>query len=314
MNISGKLHKTALNLSLNVFNYLINKEPKKNILLFSDPRGGSTWLTEIIRTIPNSAAIYEPLHIQHSKALQDLNFGWRQFIPEDEDWPEALHYFTNLFRGKSLNWHSFSSTDYKTMWEADILIFKFCRANRLIPWITKNFNFEKKPIYMLRHPFSIAASRMKHSGWDHQFNWIKIFGERYKESYQEHESFLKSLTRPEEAYVAEWCISNSIPLTNPCKNTDWITIYYEDLVLQPIKVLKMLESSWDMNLIQKNTYDKLNNASPTTLDGSPLTGNEQLEQWKRFFSEKQTAKMHSILEYFKMDIYYSNEILPLQMS
>ena len=43
-------------------------EVKDSIFIFSEPRGGSTWLMEIISHIPNSATIFEPFH-SHYGAL-----------------------------------------------------------------------------------------------------------------------------------------------------------------------------------------------------------------------------------------------------
>ena len=68
-------------------------DPLNAISLFCDPRGGSTWLAETLNTIAYSTIIDEPLHLKNMKSLQKMDFSWRQYIPEDADWPEATSFF-----------------------------------------------------------------------------------------------------------------------------------------------------------------------------------------------------------------------------
>jgi len=67
------------------------------ILLFSDPRGGSTWLTEILMKAINPAVIWEPLSPGINSEFKKLGFPPRQFIPEEDEWPEAKEAFQELF-------------------------------------------------------------------------------------------------------------------------------------------------------------------------------------------------------------------------
>ncbi len=50
--------------------------PDNNHYVFADPRGGSTWLTEIIQEITQEPVMWEPLHINKKNSpFKKLNFG-----------------------------------------------------------------------------------------------------------------------------------------------------------------------------------------------------------------------------------------------
>jgi hypothetical protein len=132
-------------------------KPEDQILIFSDPRGGSTWLAEMINTIPNSAILWEPLHLKYMTDFKKLGFSWRQFIPEKEEWNEAKKAFDKVLSGKVLNEWTLLKTDIETYKEADKLIVKICRGNALLPWIVNQYNFKYKPIYLIRNPFAVVS-------------------------------------------------------------------------------------------------------------------------------------------------------------
>lgn len=68
-----------------------------NHYIFSSPRGGSTWLMEVIQQITKEPVIFEPLFIGIKKhPLNKINFGWRQYIPEDAIWEEAKIIFDSI--------------------------------------------------------------------------------------------------------------------------------------------------------------------------------------------------------------------------
>ena len=101
---------------ISLFSKFRKNRAEDQILIFSDPRGGSTWLTEIIKSIPNTAIIWEPLHLKYIHQLRELNFGWRQYIPEEVDWPQAKLLFTKIIEGKVLWYFYFFATNLITFY------------------------------------------------------------------------------------------------------------------------------------------------------------------------------------------------------
>lgn len=285
-------------------------KPLQNFLIFSDPRGGSTWLSELIQKITNTAIIWEPLAINKVNTFNQLNFGWRQYIPEGENWQEAKEAFEKVFKGQVLNCWTTYATNSKELIEANQLLVKFCRGNALLPWLTNQFNFKYKPIYLIRHPFAVVSSQLKQGGWDCSFQGFQIPKTPYNEIYSKHSEYLKSLRHKEEALTATWCITNQIPLQNKRNNQCWLTLNYEELLLNPKKSLERILDEWEIDYnLEKLDFIK---ASKTTIKGSPIKGISQLEFWKHSLNKEQIARMNDVLNYFQINA-YSIDTYPIKV-
>jgi hypothetical protein len=301
-------------LKINIITFISNYRnfnPNDQFLIFSDPRGGSTWLSEIINTIPNTAIIWEPLHLGYAEQLKDLGFGWRQYIPETVNWPEVNSFFEQVFSGKILNKWTMSNTDIIDYVYAKYFIIKICRGNMMLPWITRYFNFTYRPIHLIRHPFAVVNSQLKQGGWNQPFKKYKIQEIKYNDCFEVHKDFLESLTSREEVLTAVWCITNNVPLNHPENNNRWITIYYEDLVIDPEKEINRIFDIWGIPIpidVDKS-YRKI---SRTTLGEINMVNPEiQLARWKKELTEVQIEKMQMVLEYFKYKIYSYKDLTPV---
>lgn len=100
------------------------------------------------------------MRIVGATLFRDLGFSWRQRIDEGTQWDEARAAFERTFRGRTLNLWSCTS-DLGDYLRAERLVVKLCRANGALPWLTEAFDFRYAPIYLVRHPFAVAASQVK---------------------------------------------------------------------------------------------------------------------------------------------------------
>jgi len=287
-------------------------EPSETILLFSDPRGGSTWLSEVLLKATNSAVVWEPLHPRIKSEFRKLDLGAssRRYIPEDVSWPEAKKAFQLLFSGKLLYSNSFFLSKPWKFIIAKRLLVKICRGNGMIPYITKNFNFSLKPIYLVRHPFAVVASQLRHGSWDKIPDRFELPKSPFPEFYFQHKEFLKSLNSREEVLTAVWCLINSVPLNHARNNKDWITIHYENLLLNPEIEMKRIFNIWGMDYpdnIKKNIAILSKTAKPNQFEENKIN---QLEKWKDFFSEDQLFRMGLIMDYFKISVYSRFKVVP----
>lgn len=287
--------------------------PAGNILIFSSPRSGSTWLAELINTLPNSVILWEPLHLRKVKEFRELGFDWRQHIPEDEQWKEAEEVFRELLKGKLLNsW--MSSKDFPLKFcRADRMIIKFVRANGMLPWLTKTFEFEKEPVFLLRHPFAVVASQMKEGSWDNKSEGFQVPGMPFNSIFREHAPFLSTLKSKEEGIVANWCINNKIVLTNKRNGKDWIVLHYENLLLKPEEELQRIFNRWNLPM-PEGILNNITKASSTTQEPTFQKDLEaQLSKWQVFFKDEQIEQLQKVLDYFEIDT-YSKNILPQSVS
>lgn len=283
--------------------------PIDQLLIFSDPRGGSTWITELLKTINNTAIIWEPLNISEVESVQKLGFGWRQYIPEDVNWIDAKKMFDQILSGRILNEWTLLKTTTQEFFKAEKLIVKICRGNMLLPWLVNQYSFKYKPIYLVRHPFAVVCSQLRQGGWNSTFSRFQIPKIPYNEVYREHYKFMSSLETKEELLTAMWCLTNKIPLESKVK-LKYLTIHYEDLVQSPQQTVKTIFSSWAMP-IPEGIDLKYRQASSTTVSGSDVTQvKKQLELWRHRFDGTQIRKMSKVLKYFEIKVYNENSVIP----
>lgn len=308
MRIPGlnRLKRTIKQTQLNQLAPKMDMQVEEAFSLFSDPRGGSTWLTELLLAeLKGVEVIWEPLNITEVEGFQKLDFSWRQYIPHDQEWTAAKSVFEKVFKGQILNnWTTYMTTP-KALKTAEGLFVKFCRGNALLPWLVNQFDFKYQPIYMIRHPFAVVASQLKQGGWNYDYGGFQIPEGPFSEHTAKHKGFLESLASKEEALTATWCLTNQVPLTHPNNNQSWITLSYEEMVLEPLVCLKRIFDRWEMsaNIDFKHLEQKVNKPSSTTVKGSAISGNTQIEQWTKRLSEEQVQKMSRVLEYFDVEVY-----------
>jgi len=145
-----------------------NKNLESTVLISGTPRGGTTWLMEILETLPEYKSIFEPLHNgwfpESSKfTLPSDNIPLRPYHPTESVYPELEHYLGRVLKGDVVSLvphYTLTLNDvYRRLFAKKILV-KFVRANRLLPWITRNFNVKK--IYLIiRHPCATISSQIQ---------------------------------------------------------------------------------------------------------------------------------------------------------
>jgi len=191
---------------------------------------------------------------------------------------------------------------------------KICRGNAMLPWITKNFHFKYKPVYMVRHPFAVVASQLRHGSWDHFPNRFEVPRCPFSDFYSLHESFLKTLNSREEVLTALWCLTNSVPMSHSGNNHDWVTIYYEHLLINPEKELNRIFEIWDIEFpdsIKRNIDVQSKTTRPDQFEEDKM---KQLKKWKVYFSVEQLNSMYLVIDYFKIHKYNYESYLPIDFN
>jgi hypothetical protein len=181
----------------------------------------------------------------------------------------------------------------------------------LLPWITHQIDFNYSPVYLVRHPFAVVVSQMKQGGWNFPFRKFEVPDVPFNEIYKEHEMFLTSLDTKEEILTASWCLTNQIPLNHEMNNRNWITLYYEELVNNPLREITKIFQRWQMDIPQGIEL-AFRRKSSTSLDTGQVDNPEiQLSGWKSELSTEQLRKMSRVLDYFNIRLYNADDILPI---
>ena len=281
------------------FNWKIELIPEQNILFFGDPRGGTTWMGETLSNLFQLPILWEPMLPRKDSRFVKHQFAPRQFLPDDLQDASIKSSFEDLFSGKHIDHWEIQHTTASDLAKAKAAIIKFTRGNMLLPYLTANFHFEKKPIYMLRNPFAVVASQLKHAGWKDAKPFFEIPKSPHNQVYLAHEDFLKKLNTLEEVQMAKWALTNQQVVSHPRHDKDWVYITYEETLLQPEKTLTKILNRWGSKDVQLSTID-FDKKSRTSADNIIKTKEEQLNHWQKSFSSQQMNKMKNVLDYFEM--------------
>lgn len=285
---------------------------RDNIYLFTDPRSGSTWVMEMLSSLPKTATLWEPFHPDNGSFDNLFKLGWRPYVPFDTEWSELKVELDNVFSNRKFTDWTISRSSLKQYQEADKLIVKSVRANALLPWIVSNFNFNIKPIYMLRHPIAQSLSHIKRFSnvkdphAEQEFDFSK---EQVSEYFKEHTEFLKTLRTQLECRVAIWCITNYRTI-NSSLSSKWNTVHYENILISPEEEMKKILSELGSEPIDLETVlSKPSYTSSKSLKNDPK---EQVEKWMHELSKDQKDRIETILEHFRVsNVYSAYSALPL---
>ena len=269
-------------------------------------RSGTTWLAEVLSSAPYHTLVNEPLKNSNSSRVNDIGFtGWGQHIPDEADWLEAFELFHDLFSGQELNpnYYTSGSPNFKTkLW-----VHKMIRIPFLLPWLLNNFS-TLKPIYLVRNPYAVISSQLRHRG----FGKNKMFKkgvhtvvpqfEHHDQFYRKWSDDFECLENYTEKLALHWALENEHVLLHPWCHQKCIVITYEDLTLHPFAVFEKIESEIDINLdfinedaLKKNSYSKI--------DSIPENMGQQLNKWKDHLTSQQIHSIRNILRKRNFDIY-----------
>ena len=298
------LKKTHL---INKYDGQLSFDINKSIVISSVPRGGSTWFSELLSSDKKAGLIWEPLSLSFYPDFNKLHFKERQYLSPQLKDNNIYIAFKKVLSGNHLTHGILQRTEVDQLVTSEYLIVKFCRANRLLPWLTNNFNF-KTTIHLLRHPCAVVASQLKFGAWDdieHSFTEDELKPDGFIENYY---NIIKPINKIEEKLSAIWCLDNIIPLTQNHENK-WKTITYENLLINPEETFKFINIPYTSEI--KN---KLYKPSSTTVKGSPVNNNEndivkQLSYWKQTLTQEQINNIITIVKAFQISI-YDEDIYP----
>lgn len=222
------------------------------IVVAGCPRSGTTWLAEMLSTIPNSCIIMEPLNLGWVPESRMVGLSWRTQIGPDQDWPEVEDYVRRALTGRILNTATLSRAHPVQILRCRHWIVKFVRANRLLGWLTRRFP-TRPPVLLIRHPCAVVASQLRvGSAWE--------------------------AAAPGDL-ARLWCEDYSAPLSLPPPHP-WIPVFYERLVRDGKAELERVFGGLGFELPRAAT-DRLKVPSSTTRAGSPvLTGEDPTSSWQ----------------------------------
>jgi len=218
---------------------------KNSLAIIAHPRGGSTWMAELMMNIPDSVLIDEPLWRGKLRSLNStpkpgegkidaidkLGFYYNQPVPELKSWPEAKVEFEKILTGKVLSLNIYRDNNFRTLNRSKFFVTKFCYAHLLLRWLLKNFQLNA--ILLTRHPCAVVSSQLSHPAWKNlRINKpLKFPDFLHNELYKELEIRIPKLATREEFLAAIWALGIKQTIYSNDNDLNWITVAYENLVI-----------------------------------------------------------------------------------
>ena len=299
------------------FNYH-RRSDKKDIIIISSPRSGSTWLMETLYAIPGIKYINEPL----AKDILD----YHNFLPLDTRWryadlspPEGEIIKEYFQKDKNIRYFgpkNIFARDFSFF--TDRRVFKLVHATSLVEWFANEMDVEV--IYLIRHPIAQSLSCIRRSHLD---CWISEYLDNARFVEQQLNEELQDLigevleTGTElEKFVTEWCLANLMPLRKLDSPHNWLALTYEELVLRYEETLDLLYERLDLK--DKEAVSSRKRVPSKTSDSSSKQTKENIEsgepdflvrKWKQDVSDEEEQKLFGILEKFGIDAYQPGRFL-----
>lgn len=289
-----------------------NFKVAESIIIFSEARGGSTWLMELLGEILDVAINWEPLHVSRGVVPSKLNLGWKPYIKPDDTKTSYKRLFTQIFEYRRVSKWTAKYLAYKELLNAKQVLTKFVRANLLVPYLVNAFNFKHLPIFLMRHPIDTCLSQMRafvnHREYDFENSipeWVN------SERFNLHRDFLDSLKSPLERKIAGWCLNNCEVINN-IQDYPVYVLFYSELLTNPKEELrKLLKACRLEKYISKLDTVNFKRASTTAIKGEyQKSEQEQLHKNFEKLDETTKASVQRIFDYFEFTLYTAYSPFP----
>ena len=279
-----------------------NPSYKDTILLCGSGRSGTTWLADLINDDNQFRYMFEPFHPENVQLVSHLNS--RQYLRASDKSEKYLLPAERIFSGKVRN--LWIDRYNKKIFPQKRLI-KDIRINLLLRWIKTNFS-EIPLVFVLRHPFAVALSRIR-LGWENHLDEIFDQNHFIEDCPISIDNRVTETASEFEKQIILWCIENYTPITALKKEEIYI-LFYENLYRDPHKELTSLFDYLNLSL-SDSISEKIRIPSPMTKKNSPLvTGLDPLLHWKKTLDRGQIDNALDIMSKFGLDKIYRDEPLP----
>jgi hypothetical protein len=274
------------------------------LLIFGAPRSGSTWLAEIVSSIPGHSQVFEPLYPLYVKEARGAGVKKNMYLEPEQKWEEGRVFLERVLSGKLMNSWLASQMPLSKVLSTRRLVIKFVRANLIAGWICENFPV-KPPALVIRHPCAVVSSLL-------QKNWTPgkdvLLANPYFVRHPEIRQRCVDLSTAEEMNALAWCLHYHAPLSLP-KPYPFVLLCYEKMVRDGAYEIGRLFEEWNLELTE-DIIRKLNKPSDTSTPTSQIMyGSDPLAGWKKRLSHEQIERILGVVDIFGMN-FYSEKMEP----
>lgn len=288
---------------------------KGPVILFASPRGGSTWVSELIASQPEFWPISEPLNVRRPWVQAQLGISEFHELYGAAAAAEIAHYYQKLFSGGYAELKLRPGNRYYRPLTRRIVVKENQAGLDRIPWFEDTFGVGI--IHLLRHPVAVALSR-------EVFPLLEGF---HKCALRER--FSAEQLRCADAVVAEgshlergvvaWCLHHLPALRN--HRESWLQLTYEETVLCPERVVEALADKMHLPdkakmMAQINMPSQVLRKSDAETQALLKGGDARkrlVSKWLQKVSADEKQRVAELLNIFGVSLYSGHEALPRGM-
>lgn len=282
----------------------------KNIVILSTPRSGSTWVMELIASQPGFKFYDEPLNVRRANVARAGYFqSWDDLMPDSGNDDRIIDYLRRLQDNRLgvMNPPPFRR-NYRPLTRR--IVFKIHELEHLMGRIRESLDVHM--LYLLRHPIATTVSRNELPRVQAFFKSTFFKNLLSAGQLQEIEAILARGSRFEQG-ILSWCYQNLVPL-NHTDRSEWLTITYEELVLNPACAWKIACERLELTDLQRILKQVEVPATNIVLSGTDtiriMEGSEGnarsrklITKWKDKVGDAEEARAFQILSLFNIDAY-----------
>ncbi len=292
---------------------------RRDVFLFSTPRGGSTWLSELILTQPGFKPADEPFNLRDAPIRAELSArGIGEWIDlYDRTKEEAMFsYIESIRTGANGVVNPFFYRNHFRLVTRRIC-FKILHAgeDRMSAFRRRFGGFI---VLLLRHPIPVSLSRK-------ELPRLRAF---LSSDYRSHLTAqqiacaerIVSLGSDLDRAVLDWCFQTAVPLSRI--EPEWAVVTYEQLVIDPLPVLDLLAERLELPYPERMAR-RLTKASASTHQSDPATRDRLsagsdvrerswlVDKWRKEADADAVSRAMEALSAFGLDdLYRSESALP----
>ena len=262
------------------------------------PRSGTTWLAELIATLPRTAVLFEPLDHRTIPAARRAGLSWENFRAPDELWPEGEQYLQEVLSGNVLTRRTTSHISFSRAASISRWIVKFVRANQMLGWLVENMQIPP-PVFLIRHPCAVYSSWISRE-WP-LVTYSPPDSLRFFLYYPEHKDWIRSLSKPEEIFAAQWGMQHRAALDH-MRGREYYLCVYEKMLKDGPEGIDAVFSHWKLR-VPENIESALRHPSAKASDTLKTGAKSQLDAWARRLDKSTVDRMVKVLKRLGLDFY-----------
>lgn len=270
---------------------------RRTLVIAGYPRSGTTWLAELVATLPGTAILFEPDSLQQVPAARAAGFDWDNFHLPGEEWPAGEEFLRAALAGRVLNHWTTSYIPLARVSHVDRWVVKFVRVNQMLAWLTERFQL-LPPVFLIRHPCAVYASWVSRG-------WPLLKGQhqnpKFLQAYPRFREVMAALRTPEEFFAAKWCMENFAPLATPAPRPFQV-VAYERLRKDCGQELHRIFKQWGMEMPAAAT-DLFRRPSAKASVEYSGAAQRDLGEWRSYLDDETVDRILGVVTAFGLDFY-----------